>query len=329
MTDTVEFFLPPEISYEEERFAILNKIKLSLVYYMIKTPLGDRIEIVINEDKEIKAREMPEDPWRDWVFDLSFAGNISGNKSNFSYCLMNKLYISKITPKIKYESSNMVNYEEEHFKLFDGDSLIFLSRLTSRSFSSNNLIVKGLGEHGGMGGMAYVINSTYKNLDLQVGAGPAIEGNLYKYSQASNKQLRLIYSLFYEYNNYTDRTINNRMSDDHFRNELYVIFRKIGTWGYVDLSLNAKTYLKEISKCSVSANAFANINLPKSIFLNMGMSMGLHRDQISLRQEGISVDQMLIGQRELETSYSYHFNFGISYRFGSKYNNYVNPRFSQ
>lgn len=327
MNDTVEFYISPKLSLEEERYAILNKIKLSLVYYLIKTPLGDRIKLVVYEDQETDVREMPEDPWKDWVFNLSLSGNISGNKSNLSYSVINKIYISKITSAIKFESSNELNYSEDRYRIFNGDSLIFSTRSLNRSISSKSLFVKSLGEHGGIGGMAYVLSSDYNNLDLQARAGPAIEGNLYKYSQVSSKQLRLIYSLYFQYNNYANRTINNRMSDDHFRNELNLIFRKIGTWGYIDLSLNANAYLNDISQFSASTTAFANINLNRNILINMGINLGLYHDQVSLKQEAVSVDQVLTGQRELATAYSYYFNFGISYRFGSKYNNHVNPRF--
>jgi hypothetical protein len=118
------------------------------------------------------------------------------------------------------------------------------------------------------------------------------------------------------------------MSDDHFRNELNLIFRKIGTWGYVDLSVNARANMEDLSQFSANAAAVANINLYKGVSFNMGMGLGLHRDQIGLSQEAVTVDQVLIQQREMATNYSYHINFGISFSFGSRFNNKVNPRFS-
>jgi hypothetical protein len=36
---------------------------------------------------------------------------------------------------------------------------------------------------------------------------------------------------------------------------------------------------------------------------------------------------VLTQQRQLQTGYRYFTNFGISYRFGSIFNNVVNPRF--
>ena len=51
------------------------------------------------------------------------------------------------------------------------------------------------------------------------------------------------------------------------------------------------------------------------------------RDQINLRKGSASPEEVLLRQRQLATGFSYFFGFGVSYRFGSIYNNVVNPRF--
>ena len=51
------------------------------------------------------------------------------------------------------------------------------------------------------------------------------------------------------------------------------------------------------------------------------------RDQLYLPRGEASTEEILVRQRQLETGYSYYMNFGISYQFGSIFNNVVNPRF--
>jgi hypothetical protein len=51
------------------------------------------------------------------------------------------------------------------------------------------------------------------------------------------------------------------------------------------------------------------------------------RDQLYLSAKGATAEQILLRQRQLETSYRYFYNIGIQYRFGSIFNNVVNPRF--
>ena len=51
------------------------------------------------------------------------------------------------------------------------------------------------------------------------------------------------------------------------------------------------------------------------------------RDQIYLPRGLASTEEVLLRQRQLASGYQYFLNFGISYSFGSIFNNIVNPRF--
>jgi len=51
------------------------------------------------------------------------------------------------------------------------------------------------------------------------------------------------------------------------------------------------------------------------------------KDQINLRVGEATDEEILLRQRELGTDFRYGFSFGLTYRFGSIYNNAVNPRF--
>jgi len=328
MNDTIIFYMPPDMALEEERAVLLNKLQLSLVHYIMKTPLGDRIQLVVQEDRQLVVAEKPKDPWRDWVFDIALQGSMSGDKTSMSYSLLSSLYISKITSKIKFESFNEISYQENKINLYDDTTLIYSSRAILRNFSNDNLFVSSLGERGGVGGRASFCSNTYNNLNFQMRIGPAIEGNLFKYSEATIRQLRLICSIYYEHNKYSDKTIYDKLNEGLFQNELNLIFSHIDDWGQIQASLNARTYLHDITQYSANTGAFANIKLTKGLWLNMNLGLGLQRDQIALRQESISTDQYFTQQRAIKTSFSYYFRIGLSIRIGSKYCKAVNPRFS-
>ena len=51
------------------------------------------------------------------------------------------------------------------------------------------------------------------------------------------------------------------------------------------------------------------------------------RDQLYISAAGATEEQILLRQRALATDFNYYTSFGISYRFGSIFNNVVNPRF--
>lgn len=50
-------------------------------------------------------------------------------------------------------------------------------------------------------------------------------------------------------------------------------------------------------------------------------------NQLSISAGDVSTEDLLLRRKELETQYSYYTSIGLSYSFGSIYNNIVNPRF--
>jgi hypothetical protein len=55
--------------------------------------------------------------------------------------------------------------------------------------------------------------------------------------------------------------------------------------------------------------------------------VSLIHDQLSLPRAGANKEEILLQIKQIETNYSYNVNLGLSYTFGSIYNNVVNPRF--
>jgi hypothetical protein len=54
----------------------------------------------------------------------------------------------------------------------------------------------------------------------------------------------------------------------------------------------------------------------------------LVHDQIYLPGEGATGEEVLSRTRQLQSSYNFETFFGLNYRFGTKLNNFVNPRFN-
>ena len=51
------------------------------------------------------------------------------------------------------------------------------------------------------------------------------------------------------------------------------------------------------------------------------------RDQLFLPRRGASTDEILLQERQLATSFRYWMSLALSYSFGSRFANIVNPRF--
>ena len=78
-------------------------------------------------------------------------------------------------------------------------------------------------------------------------------------------------------------------------------------------------------------NAYINPNIEWQIFKGLSIDIGGYAsfvgDRINIAKSDISDEDILLKIKQLDTDFTYFVYFGLNYRFGSKYNNYVNPRF--
>jgi hypothetical protein len=61
--------------------------------------------------------------------------------------------------------------------------------------------------------------------------------------------------------------------------------------------------------------------------LNADVTYARVRDQLSIPARGATEEEILLRRRQLQTSYEFNLEFGVTYRFGSIFNSVVNPRF--
>ena len=72
---------------------------------------------------------------------------------------------------------------------------------------------------------------------------------------------------------------------------------------------------------------FRSVRISGGLSFNVGAFGGLTRDQLYLPKGGATEQEVLTRRRQLASGYNYYTSFGLSYRFGSKLSNFVNPRF--
>ena len=87
-------------------------------------------------------------------------------------------------------------------------------------------------------------------------------------------------------------------------------------------------YLDDINKNRLKLFTRVSVRLFKGFTLRVMGSVEIIHDQLSLAKEsGASREDVLLRQSQQATQYDYWGNVGITYTFGSIYNNVVNPRF--
>ncbi len=126
---------------------------------------------------------------------------------------------------------------------------------------------------------------------------------------------------------YADTTIFGRTAEVNAEHALSVAAVFAQPWGSTDVGASASQYLTRPE--FYNAGVFGNVDLrvARGLSLRLSGSATLVRDQLNLPALDPSDEEVLTQQRELATSFRYFASVGVSYSFGSIYNQVVNRRF--
>jgi hypothetical protein len=319
MDDTLTYTSNPYETSTEIRERRTTILKAGLLRFAGRTPLIHEIEITSGSAIE---QEVVTDKWRNWVFEISTSPEYSSEETYKRLNIRNSLRVTKITPDIKFEIDFDQSYTRQRFIEEDLDTTYL------RSFERvENLFVMSLGDHWSAGIIWNINTSTSENYDLNTSVMPSIEYDLYPYAEATHRQLRFLYSIGYQFNDYTDTTIYNKMRDNLLGQQLRVAYQVQKKWGSIYFSLRGLNYFHDFSKHMIASDLFTRVRLFKGLSLTLNLEAARINDQLNLRKGELSEAERLLRLREQATGYQFQAGIGLSYTFGSIYNNIVNPRF--
>jgi len=320
--DTLIYVTNVAETNDSKRNKLVQTLKLGILPFINKTPIADKIKITYVNKQADTTSAAKSDPWNYWVFRTSLRSFFSGEKRSKFLNLNYSFTVSRITEEWKFQISLRGNYNESRFTF--GDETILNIR---RRQGSYNYAIKSLTDHWSIGGWIFLTSSTYRNLDFKISVAPGIEYNIFPYSDFNSKQLRIQYRIWNKYQNYTEETIYSKMSEVLFEQTLSATLDLVQPWGSISTTASFSTYFHDFSKNSFDLSSEISLQLVEGLTVNIDGGYSAIHDQFSLPKNDVSFDDVLLQQRELETQYNYWGSVGISYTFGSIYNNIVNPRF--
>jgi hypothetical protein len=97
-------------------------------------------------------------------------------------------------------------------------------------------------------------------------------------------------------------------------------------WGNVDVQISAANFFQDWRKNRLTMEADVSFRVIKGLSFSVGGNYILINDQINLRRGDATLEEILLGQRQLATDFESGLNFGMRYTFGALYNNVVNTR---
>ncbi len=334
-TDTLRYVAGKSDTDQERRGGVAHAIKLGLVRYAAGTPAARHLDLTYTAPLERGALAALRDPWNYWVFSLSANGFFNGQKSTNYQQIYGSTSANRVTLSSKvllslYESYNRNSYTYPTSYDSAGAPLTDTTIVSlSRSYGGDALLVRSIGPHWSAGVEVTADRSTYNNEDLALKAGPAIEYDIFPYDQSTRRLLRILYRVTGNYFNYSDTTIFGRLTETRVQQALTVAVAATQPWGSTFATLTGSTYLHDLRKNNLELFGGIGMRVARGLSFNVSGDLFLIHDQLYLPKHGANEVQVLLQRRALATSYQYYASVGLSYFFGSKINNIVNPRFGR
>jgi hypothetical protein len=309
---------------DERRRGYSEILKLGLVRYVTSTTAADKLRLVYRTGETANTAATPsDDPWNFWSFRLRGNGSVNGEASSKSHNFSASAIANRTTDAWKINFATNLNFHTNEFTLSDG------TRLTddSHDHGISGLVVKSLGDHWSLVGRGRVSSTTFLNQDRAARMAAGIEYSVFPYAESSRRELTLQFTTGVNHFKYLETTIYGKDRETVADGILVGSLDVRQPWGSSGLSIEAATYFHDLGRHRVVLTGNIDVRLFKGFSLTMDGSVSRIHDQLYLRAEGATDEEILLRRRQLATSYRYRFSVGASYTFGSIFNNVVNTRF--
>jgi hypothetical protein len=308
----------------EVRDAVTRLLKLGLTRHLARTALASRLDLAYTAPDSAEARDAATadtDPWNFWTFRIRAGGFLRGERQQSFRSFNGQLSANRTTDAFKLDVSVFARTNRSAYTLNEFEYVT-----TSASYSADVLLVWSLSPHWSLGGTVDANRSTFANQDLSLSGGPALEYNIFPYVESTRKKLTFTYSVQPVHFNWQEETVTNRFSETRLRHRLQVGTQVQQPWGQVFGSVSGTQYFHDLSVHRIDTFAGFTLRLIRGLELSVFGDFARIKDQFGLPLAALTDEDILVGYRALETGYQYGVNFSLSYRFGSKFANVVNPR---
>ena len=324
---------------DEQREAVAGRLKMGLVRYLAGTAAADQIAISLGAQTGPQGPSGPggplgpggpqaasagDDPWNFWVFRVGGNANLNGESTFTSSSYSGNVSANRTTDDWKFNLSGRYSRRESEFVISeDVPPVVSLFE----DWNASSLLVKSLTPRLSIGARAGMGASSRLNEDLRWNISPGVEYNFVPYSESSRRAFTLQALLNVRHWDYTEETVYFETAETRVAASLTASINQVQPWGRASISLTGSQYLHDKSLYQVAMNGFAQIRLFRGFSVNVNGFYAWVRDQLFLPAGTASTEEILLRQRQLETSFTYFTRIGFSYQFGSIFNNVVNPRF--
>ncbi len=307
---------------DEVRKGLLKKVQSGLLQYVLESDLAENITYTVNKDGLGEIQEVDfRDPWNNWIFEVYGEAKIKRESSRKEFEYELGFQSDHVTEKLRIRSDLQINQANK--EIINDDETFTSERFR---YSADASVVASLSDHWSAGVFGGVQHNTFTNLDFRYYARPAIEYNIYPYKEVLRREIVFAYKIGYFHNDYIEQTIYLKDTEGIFSHSLDVQVRYRQPWGNVYARLIGSTFLNDFTKNRIQLNGSFSVRLLKGLAARFSGRFELIRDQINLPGGDASLEDVLLQQKQIATDYETSLSVGLSYTFGSAFNNVINTR---
>ena len=323
MDDKLSFESHPKMTNDEIRSGLKDKIQTGILKYLVKTTDINDLNISITKpESNISDNDsLIVDKWKNWIFEISASGYYEKESSRKVNDFNGRFEVNRYTEDWRIETTLRFFKRIEEF--LSETNNFKSSRVYKGAYGK---IVRSISDHWSTGIFYGLSEDSYENIKFSNNFSPAIEYSIFPYKDVVRREMVLEYKIGYRKNNYQSKTIYGK--NDEFLGTHSFAFktRYRQNWGDIYSRFSFFTYLHDNSKNRLTFDNYLNIRIFEGFSLRLGAEIRFIRDQINLAAGQASIEDLLLQQRSIATDFYNEFRLGLTYTFGSAFNNIINTR---
>ena len=229
---------------DEQRRAIVGRLKLGLVRYVQATSLADQLTVTFGDGAQTgaagggrrggagaQAASPEDDPWDFLVFNISGNGFVNGQSTSKFSNFFGNASANRTTEAWKMSLGGNYSRNVQQFEVPLTDGSIYSAKETREDWGVNSSLIKSVGGQFALGLSVNAGSSTFLNQDFRWAVKPGVEYNFYPYSESSRRSLTLQYLIGPNHFDYTERTIFGETAETRVQESLTGKLSLVEQWG--------------------------------------------------------------------------------------------------
>lgn len=311
----------------ERRTELTKRIKLGLVPFLMNSRYADMIEINMKGGKDTSGNiQQTKDKWNYWVYRIGSDASYSEDEIYKSGRISGNLSANRTTEKTKINFSIYGNYSTSSYE-YETNGVTSKLKVDNNDYAADHTLIAAINGQWSAGYEIAYSSSTFSNNKSRKYLAAGIEYAIFPYKFSNTKYLTVSYQLEMKHNIYYDTTIFNKLRELLPGHKVEATLSLRQKWGTINSKLTYSNYLKDWKLNNLWLYFDVNLRITGGLSFYMYSQGGLVRDQIYLQKGNATEQEILTRKRQLASGYNFYSGVGLSFRFGSILNNFVNPRF--